>query len=1074
MDKIYLLIGNDTPLSVCLRKSEGEGDPVPYDLSTAKKMRLALVGHGMHVFAVDIAISGEDDNIVSGVIPGRSLLKGDYDLEVTFNLDGRDKRFAINDMFEAVDFLAEDADGETEGEGAGIFVTVTVQPELIEIAGPTGPQGKSAYQVWLDDGHTGTEDDFFEWLAAQTPNPDWNQNDSTKADFIKNRTHWEEESSTTINDAKLAWSGSTPEDLDFWFHGTNVHIPRTSTGWGLTWQGGELFIDDNGFGYELGVYNGEEWSINPFDPSYDQQPYPLNVDVVITSGTTVHKLPNKFLDMDSEPTTGSGKPVTSGGVKAAIADFITRAVNDLLNYYTKTETYTKAEVNQLVAGINNWEVVPVAQLPEASADTMHKIYLVPSSNPKTRNVKDEFITVEVSGAYSWEQIGTTAIDLTNYVTKQDLTEALADYVTSTAFTQALALKQDVIEDLPAIRQGASLGASAYQKPANGIPADDLEEGVIPDTSKLAEKDGYYPEMSVGSLKGTEVTQVEGITTIAKSTGIAKINEVMGKSLVWNQLKENGDFSDGLSNWYVYVGTATVDNGVATAVTNTESTAVFLYRSYNFVPGRKYLMMATVLKHGGNLVQLLPNNPSNYTKISGNNSLNTDDIWTRLDLIVTMNATSEQFRIFGCDGAVGNYFKVKNFIAFDLTITFGSGSEPSTVAEFESWLANNIVYRDYYAYNPGEIISNNTEALEITGLNQWDGEYTEVDQRYLSDTGTVLPSVDYRVSSYIDVLGNTGYYFKNVVQSVASAPAICWYDSEKNFISGVKGANNIYNKVITSPLNARYLRCSIYKPTADISSVSVSGSRNGEYEPYQKTELELNLATITGKLNGEGESVVIFPDGLGSVMDAYDRLIVDDDGWCRRAIRTVFSLNLGDLNWTYNKNNQEAFSNNGYASLFASGRNLCAKYTSPESARPASMPDKSIAINTSPLLISDNFSSREIIIKDSSYTVPADLKASLTGVKLYYEGYPQEYVLDTPIQMTFQAKHGGVIRQLPENGSEPSTAPMRMSVTYALPPEALISGSSLENLLNALKTANKISNYTMTYNPTSGKWEFTIL
>ena len=455
MDKIYLLIGNDTPLAVCLRKSEGEETPVPYDLSTAERMRLALVGHGMHVFAEDIEISGEDNNIISGVIPGRSLLKGDYDLEVTFNLDGRDKRFAVKDMFEAVDFLAEDADGEAEGEGAGIFVTVTVQPELIEISGPTGPQGKSAYQVWLDDGHTGTEDDFFEWLAAQTPNPDWEQNDPSKADYIKNRTHWEEESSTTINDASLAWSGSTPEDLDFWFHGTNVHIPRTSTGWGLTWQGGELFIDDMGSGYEIGVFNGEGWSYNPFDPSYDQQPYPLNVDVVITSGTTVHKLDNKFLDMDSEPTTGSGKPVTSGGVKAAIADFVTRAVNDLLNYYTKTETYTKAEVNQLVAGINNWEIVPVAQLPEASADTMHKIYLVPSSNPKTRNVKDEFITVEVSGAYSWEQIGTTAIDLTNYVTKQELTEALADYVTSTAFTQALALKQDVIVDLQQIRAGAA-------------------------------------------------------------------------------------------------------------------------------------------------------------------------------------------------------------------------------------------------------------------------------------------------------------------------------------------------------------------------------------------------------------------------------------------------------------------------------------------------------------------------------------------------------------------------------------------------------------------------------------------
>ena len=152
VNKIYLLRGNDTPLSVCLRKREGDGDPVPYDLSAAERIRLALVGHGAHVFASGVTVSGEDNNIVSGVIPGRALLKGDYDLEVTFRSGGRDKRFAVEDMFVAVDFLAEDADGETEGEGAGIWVNVTVQPEVIEIAGPTGPRGYTPVLTADEDG----------------------------------------------------------------------------------------------------------------------------------------------------------------------------------------------------------------------------------------------------------------------------------------------------------------------------------------------------------------------------------------------------------------------------------------------------------------------------------------------------------------------------------------------------------------------------------------------------------------------------------------------------------------------------------------------------------------------------------------------------------------------------------------------------------------------------------------------------------------------------------------------------------------------------------------------------------
>ena len=44
---------------------------------------------------------------------------------------------------------------------------------------------------------------------------------------------------------------------------------------------------------------------------------------------------------------------------------------------------------------------------------------------------------------------------------------------------AIDAKQDTISDLETIRSGAALGATAYQKPINGIPASDIAEGVIP-------------------------------------------------------------------------------------------------------------------------------------------------------------------------------------------------------------------------------------------------------------------------------------------------------------------------------------------------------------------------------------------------------------------------------------------------------------------------------------------------------------------------------------------------------------------------------------------------------------------
>ena len=159
-----------------------------------------------------------------------------------------------------------------------------------------------------------------------------------------------------------------------------------------------------------------------------------------------------------KPSTGIPDTDLTLALQQQIASFITKAVNDLTYYYLKTDTYSKNEVDQLIAAINQFELVSVQTLPTASASTMGKIYFVPSSDPKTANVKDEYITLAVTESdtttYSWELIGSTTLDLTNYYTKTQtdaaiasaLQTALADYSTtsqvgtmiSTAVNTALA------------------------------------------------------------------------------------------------------------------------------------------------------------------------------------------------------------------------------------------------------------------------------------------------------------------------------------------------------------------------------------------------------------------------------------------------------------------------------------------------------------------------------------------------------------------------------------------------------------------------------------------------------------
>lgn len=101
-----------------------------------------------------------------------------------------------------------------------------------------------------------------------------------------------------------------------------------------------------------------------------------------------------------------------------LSNFITASVNNLTNYYLKSETYTKAEVNSLVGNITTFEVVQT--LPTQDIKT-NVIYLVPKSTAQTNNVYDEYIYTN----NAWEKIGDTTIDLSNYYTKTQVDAALS-------------------------------------------------------------------------------------------------------------------------------------------------------------------------------------------------------------------------------------------------------------------------------------------------------------------------------------------------------------------------------------------------------------------------------------------------------------------------------------------------------------------------------------------------------------------------------------------------------------------------------------------------------------------------
>ena len=90
------------------------------------------------------------------------------------------------------------------------------------------------------------------------------------------------------------------------------------------------------------------------------------------------------------------------------AGYITNAVNDLANYYKKSETYTQAEVNALVQNFQWFEIV--ATLPTTDIKT-NVIYLL----WPTWSWADKYEEY-VYASSTWVKIWDTSVDLTNYVT----------------------------------------------------------------------------------------------------------------------------------------------------------------------------------------------------------------------------------------------------------------------------------------------------------------------------------------------------------------------------------------------------------------------------------------------------------------------------------------------------------------------------------------------------------------------------------------------------------------------------------------------------------------------------------
>ena len=180
-------------------------------------------------------------------------------------------------------------------------------------------------------------------------------------------------------------------------------------------------------GNKVDKVEGKGLSTNDFTTAYKTkldgiaaEANKITVDSAL-SGTSTNPVQNKVVAerIGTIEANVSAAATTAGNAAAAAA----AVKKDLANYYKKTETYSQAEINNKISVIPKFDIKVCEVLPDSNISKT-TVYLLKSSKEETNNLYDEYIYVKSK----WELLGSQTIDLSGYVTTDELTTVLSDKV----------------------------------------------------------------------------------------------------------------------------------------------------------------------------------------------------------------------------------------------------------------------------------------------------------------------------------------------------------------------------------------------------------------------------------------------------------------------------------------------------------------------------------------------------------------------------------------------------------------------------------------------------------------------
>lgn len=195
--------------------------------------------------------------------------------------------------------------------------------------------------------------------------------------------------------------------------------------------------------------------------------------------------------------------------------------------YTKEET--KSEITSAVANADHLKREIVEDLPSVDSADEHTIYMKKKTSSSGENKYDEYMLVNVEGVKSLEKIGDSAVDLTNYATKEEVGTAKQEAI-DTASADATTKANSALADAKKYSDGLS---SNYATAAQGTKADTAlqKENIATGTSNgsIAVNGEDVAIKGLGSAAYAETSQFD-----AAGTATTKVNELSNGQVTTNK------------------------------------------------------------------------------------------------------------------------------------------------------------------------------------------------------------------------------------------------------------------------------------------------------------------------------------------------------------------------------------------------------------------------------------------------------------------------------------------------------------------------------------------------------------